>query len=209
VRHFIAILAFVILCLPSIARAQQSQVMVDRSYYTQTIPATQPIPTQPVVDQSVPRLHWLGFRLSLGVPSGVALELEGNPTRWLHLDVGGAYAGLGPVIVEEVGVDFFPFVISPVIDTVFGESLSGTVPGVQMPPISYTFETAMVGLRFGRRDRVGFVLEGGMGALQVSTSGFQSFLQTQSTSINGIVLSNPSASVLMLGCGRVSFFVDF
>jgi hypothetical protein len=155
------------------------------------------------------RHHWVGMRFSIGVPSGVLLGLDVFPVRWGHLNISGGYAGLGPVIEGSLGVDPIKFPISPIVDVVFGGALPGHVPGVNMPEVRYTYQELLGGLRLGSRNKAGFILEGGGGWLQGSTSGFQQFINANTNTPSSITLGEPSVSAKMFGAARIGFFVAF
>jgi len=211
-KRMIALIAAILFITSSALAEDQQSSAIDKVYCALPLPQSTTVKLQEPValPQPTDRLHFLGFRFSLGVPTGAALELEASPMKWWHLSLGGSYAGLGPAIVGEVGIDPIDFSIGPTLNFMTGGSFPGHLPGVsQMPDVSYQFEELLVGFRLGKRNHAGFFLEGGPVWMQVQTNNFQSFLQSQSTNLNGILIGNPSAAISAFGAGRLGFYVMF
>jgi hypothetical protein len=143
-------------------------------------------PSQPPVVQEQPRYKFIGMSFDVGVPSGVALGLEGRLPYmpWFKLGVAGTFT-LAPGVRGSLLLDPIRFPVAPVANFDVGYQSPITVKNVSG---SFTYEDIQGGLAFGSRNGARFLLLAGMSHLSGDVSGFQNIVSTS----NGVSFGNPT-----------------
>jgi hypothetical protein len=205
-----SLIALCIVGVASSAFAQEAPLVVPAPEpVVPTVPVA-PEPVQPNyrteyhpdISSSNPYKFHAGISASIGFPTGGSVGVLVSPwLPWLKLGADANWNYVGAGLGGHATIDPFNSSVGLTLTGEAGGFFPSTIPSIHnSPTVSYTYESALLGVEFGSRRHVRFFLRGGITHVDANVSNFGNAFTLPA----GVSIGSPNVN-LIAPSGQIGF----